>query len=94
MENRKMIVVITVAAAAALAVVAYAHLRRHSPDTAADGLQAVRELAAIVLIGVKAVEGVTDVLAGRPRVPAAPASGGGHHGRYEPDYEDPNYEDL
>jgi len=55
--------------------------------TATAGLRAVRELAAIVLIGVKAVEGVTDVVAGHPRVPAAPAHQWGQ-GRYEPDYND------
>ena len=83
-----MIVVISVAAAAALAVVAYANLRRHSPETATAGLRAVRELAAIVLVCVKAVEGVTEVLAGHPRVQATPAAGWGYRGRYDSDYDD------
>ena len=86
-----MIVVISVAAAAALAVVAYANLRRHSPETATAGLRAVRELAAIVLVCVKAVEGVTEVLAGQQRLQASsatPSAGWGYRGRYDSDYDD------
>ncbi|GAA1993600.1 hypothetical protein GCM10009817_39880 [Terrabacter lapilli] len=57
-----MIIVMSVAAAAALTVVAYAKLREHEPETAAAGLRAVRDLADVVLVCVKAVEGVVAVL--------------------------------
>ena len=57
-----MIIVMSVAAAAALVVVAYAKLREHEPETATAGLRAVRDLADVVLVCVKAVEGVVAVL--------------------------------
>lgn len=60
-----MLIVVTIAAAASLAVVAYTKLREHSPEAGNAGLRAVRELAAIVLVCSKAIEGVVDVLAGR-----------------------------
>lgn len=59
-----MLIVLTIAAAASLAVVAYTKLREHSPEAGTAGLRAVRELAAIVLVCSKAIEGVVDVLAG------------------------------
>jgi hypothetical protein len=70
-----MLVVICVAAAAAAAVVAYAQIQRRSPETSTASLRAVRELAAVVLVLVKAVEAVVDVL-GHQRVQAAPATTG------------------
>ena len=83
-----MIVVFSIAGAAALAVIAYTQLRARSPEVAAAGLRAVRELAAIVLVAVKAVEGVTDVLAGS-RIQAAPATvGWGYRNYNEYDEED------
>ena len=60
-----MLIVLTIAAAASLAVIAYTKLREHSPEAGTAGLRAVRELAAIVLVCSKAIEGVVDVLAGR-----------------------------
>jgi hypothetical protein len=80
-----MLIVISMAAAAALTVVAYTQLRKHSPEAGAAGLQAVRELAAIVVVCTKAVEGVVDVLAGTKRIQAG-ASGWGR-GSYENAYE-------
>ncbi|MGO4598512.1 hypothetical protein [Terrabacter sp. 2RAF25] len=65
-----MIIVMSVAAAAALTVVAYAKLREHEPETATAGLRAVRDLADVVLVCVKAVEGVVAVLS-RPTSPAS-----------------------
>ena len=67
--------VVCVAAAAAAAVVAYAQVQRRSPEASSASLRAVRELAAVVLVLVKAVEGVVDVL-GHQRVHAAPATTG------------------
>ena len=64
-----MLIVLSVAAAAALVVVAYAKLRQHSPETGTAGLRAVRDLADVVLVCVKAIEGVVDVLA-RPHASA------------------------
>jgi hypothetical protein len=68
-----MLIVICVAAAAALAVVAYGHLKSRSTEADSVGLRAVRELAAVVLVLVKALEGVVDVLT-HQRVQAAPAT--------------------
>ncbi len=65
-----MLVVICVAAAAAAAVVAYAQVQRRSPEASTASLRAVRELAAVVLVLVKAVEAVVDVL-GHQRVQTA-----------------------
>jgi hypothetical protein len=70
-----MLIVICIAGAAALAVVAYGRLQSRSPEASSAGLRAVRELAAAVLVLVKAVEGVVDVLAHK-RVQAAPATSG------------------
>ncbi len=57
-----MILIVSIAGAAALIVVGYHHLRSRSPETATALLRAVRELAAIVLVCAKAVEGVIDAL--------------------------------
>ena len=77
-----MLIVFTIAAAASLAVVAYSRLRQHSPEAGTAGLRAVRELAAIVLVCSKAIEGVVDVLAG---------SGGSHPRPYRDPYEFDEY---
>ena len=68
-----MLVVICVATAAAATVVAYAQIQRRSPEASTASLRAVRELAAVVLVLVKAVEAVVDVL-GHQRVQAAPST--------------------
>ena len=68
-----MLIVVCIAGAAALAVVAYGRLQSRSPEASSAGLRAVRELAAVVLVLVKAVEGVADVLA-HQRVQASPAN--------------------
>jgi hypothetical protein len=78
-----MLVVVCVAAAAAAAVVAYAQIQRRSPEASTASLRAVRELAAVVLVLVKAIEGIADVL-GHQRVQAAPATTGW---RYRNSYE-------
>ena len=57
-----MLIVLSIAAAAALVVVAYNKLRQHSPEAGTAGLRAVRDLADVVIVCVKAVEGVIDVL--------------------------------
>lgn len=82
-----MLIVISIAAAAALAVVAYTHLRKHSPEAGTAGLRAVRELAAIVVVCTKAVEGVVDVLAGSQRIQAAPSAAWGYRSPYDRGYD-------
>lgn len=64
-----MILLFSIAGAAALAVLAYNRLRSRSPEAASAATRAVRELAAVVLICTKAVEGVVDTLttSSRPR---------------------------
>ena len=59
-----MLVILSIAAAASFAVIAYTRLREHSPAAGDSTLRAVRELADIVLVCSKAIEGVVDVLAG------------------------------
>jgi len=84
-----MLIVICIAGAAALAVVAYGQLQSRSPEAGTAGLKMVRELAAVVLVCTKAVEGVVDVLAGQHRVQAAPAaSSWGYRKSYGFDDED------
>ena len=83
-----MLIVVCIAGAAALAVVAYGRLQSRSPEASSAGLRAVRELAAVVLVLVKAVEGVADVLA-HQRVQASPAnSSWGYRSSYEYDQDE------
>ena len=73
-----MLLLFSIAGAAALAVIAYTRLRSRSPEAASAATRAVRELAAVVLICTKAVEGVVDTLtAPRPRM-----AGDGLYGGY------------
>ena len=78
----------SIAGAAALAVVAYAQLRSRSPESATEGLRVVRELAAVVLVLSKAVESVVDVLAGHRKLQAEPA-GWGYRNYSEYDEDEP-----
>ena len=72
-----MLLLISIAGAAALAVVAYTRLRSRSPEAASAATRAVRELAAVVLILTKAVEGVVDTLTPtQPRTAGAGLYGG------------------
>jgi hypothetical protein len=58
-----MLLLFSIAGAAALAVFAYTRLRSRSPEAASAATRAVRELAAVILILTKAVESVADTLA-------------------------------
>ena len=62
-----MLLLFSIAGAAALAVFAYTRLRSRSPEAASAATRAVRELAAVILILTKAVESVADTLAPVPR---------------------------
>ena len=77
-----MLLVLTVAAAAALVVAAYARLRQHAPESGAAGLRAVRDLADVVIVCFRAIEGVLDVLA-RPTPVSAGANGSAVSTRYD-----------
>ena len=57
-----MLLIVSIAGAAALAVAAYTRLRAQSPETAAAAARAVRQLAAVVIVCARAVEGVIDAL--------------------------------
>ena len=84
-----MLIFMAVAAAAALMAVAYSQLRSRSPEGANEALRAVRELAAVTLVCVKAIEAVADVLGGGQRLQSAPAgSGWGYRNSYEYDEDE------
>ena len=68
-----MVAVLAIAGASALTVIAYGHLGSRNRVASVAGLIAVRELAAVGLVCLKAVEGVVDMLAGHQRSPASPA---------------------
>ena len=74
-----MLLLFSIAGAAALAVVAYNRLRSRSPEAASAATRAVRELAAVVLICTKAVESVADTLTSTP---AARMAGDALYGGY------------
>ena len=65
-----MLLLFSIAGAAALVVVAYNHLRARSLEAASAATRAVQELASVVLILTKAVEAVVDTVApsSRPRM--------------------------
>ena len=73
-----MLLLLSIAGATALAVVAYTRLRARSPEAASAATRAVRELAAVVLICTKAVEGVVDTLttSSQPRMAGGDLYGG------------------
>lgn len=83
-----MLIVVCTAGAAALAVIAYTRLRNKSPEVADAGLRAVRELAAIALVFVRAVEAVVDVLSGRQRYQPAPVAAGWRNDGFDVEEDD------
>lgn len=94
-----MILILTVAAAAALTVLVYVRLRHRDPSAADAAAHAVRQLAAVVLVCTKAIEGLEEALTSRPR-PRVVYAGSGPWGRprpgwpvYEPDTDDPEEEE-
>ncbi len=64
---------IAIAGAAAVAVAIYTRMRQQSPETAQAVTRTIRELAAVVLVCSKAVEGIVDALqsGSRPRYATA-----------------------
>jgi len=80
-----MLLIAGIAGVAALTVAAYTRLRSRSPETAAATTRAVRELAAVILVCTRAIEGVIDALPGttpgRSMSPPRPTWGtSGHTG--------------
>jgi len=84
-----MTIALAIAGAAALIVIAYARIRERAPESATSGLRAVRELAAVVLVCVRAVEGIVDVLARPALATTHPVARGWDD---EPDYDEPDYD--
>jgi hypothetical protein len=80
-----MLIVICTAAAAALSVVAYSELKRRAPETANAGLEEARELAAVILVCVKAIEVVVYVFAGQQSV-HSPRTSWGYADPYDNTY--------
>ena len=72
-----MLIVLGVAAAAVVVVAGYHQLQNRSPEAGAANLHLVRELAAVVLVCVRAVEGVVKVLGRGDTLPASGLSWGG-----------------
>ena len=68
-----MVLIIGIAGAAALAVLLYNHLREQQPELATLSSRRAQQLAAVVLVLSKAVEGVIDALTLglRPAVPSS-----------------------
>ena len=58
-----MVLIVGIAGAAALAVLLYNHLREQRPELATLSTRRAQQLAAVVLVLSKAVEGVIDALA-------------------------------
>jgi hypothetical protein len=87
-RRTRMLIVISVAAAATLAVVAFAQIQRRSPEAGTAGLRMVRELAAVVLVCTKAVEGIVDVLSHQRVQPAPVNSGWGYRSSYRDDEDE------
>ena len=83
-----MLIVVCIAGAAAAAVVAYAQIHRRSPEASTASLRAVRELAAVVLVLVKAVEAVADVLGHQKTQTASAPSRYGYRNSYGFEDED------
>jgi hypothetical protein len=85
-----MLIVLSISAAAALIVVASSRLRQYSPEAGTAGLRAVRDLADVVIICVRAVESVVDVLARPARLSTTTATqqwdeGYEHESQYDPE---------
>jgi len=74
-KEKIMVLIIGIAGAAALAVLLYNHLREQQPELVTLSTRRAQQLAAVVLVLSKAVEGVIDALALGLR-PAVPSSSG------------------
>jgi len=73
LKEKIMVLIIGIAGAAALAVLLYNHLREQQPELATLSTRRAQQLAAVVLVLSKAVDGVIDALTLglRPAVPSS-----------------------
>src|SRR3954452_17619582 len=62
LEVKQLMLIFCIAGAAAMSVVAYSRLRARSPEAASAAVGAVKQLAAVVLVCARAVEGVVEAL--------------------------------
>jgi hypothetical protein len=86
-----MLLIFGIAGVAALTVTAYIRLRSRSPETAAATTRAVRELAAVILVCTRAIEGVVDALkTATPRTTYRPSrySSGPRERIWDADFDD------
>ncbi len=76
-----MVLIIGIAGAAALAVLLYNHLREQQPELATLSTRRAQQLAAVVLVLSKAVDGVIDALALGLRPAVSPSSSASWRGQ-------------
>jgi len=73
-EGDIMVLIVGIAGAAALAVLLYNHLREQQPELATLSTRRAQQLAAVVLVLSKAVDGVIDALTLGLRPAVAPST--------------------
>lgn len=83
-----MLLIFGIAAAAAVAVVAYNRLRERNPGVATAALRTVHQLAAVILVISKAVEGVVEALQSSVRPRYTPVTRGYGYGGYDLEEEE------
>jgi len=91
-EGDIMVLIIGIAGAAALAVLLYNHLREQQPELATLSTRRAQQLAAVVLVLSKAVDGVIDALALglRPAVPSSSSTSWRSQRLVDVDWDDQN----
>jgi NhaP-type Na+/H+ or K+/H+ antiporter len=80
-QEKEMLLLFVIAGAAALAVASYTRLRNRSPEAAQAMTRTIRELAAVVVVCSKAVEGIVEALTAGAR-PRYATTGGDWSGGY------------
>ncbi len=89
-----MVLIIGIAGAAALAVLLYNHLREQQPELATLSTRRAQQLAAVVLVLSKAVEGVIDALGLRPAVSSSNSSSWRSQRLVDVDWDDQEDDDA
>src|SRR4051794_12612551 len=84
----KVLLILSLAGAGALTVIAYTRLRARSPEAASAAVTAVKQLAAVILVCAKAVEGVVDALQSHFRTRPLYAAPGRSWGYRDYDFEE------
>jgi len=90
------VLIIGIAGAAAQAVLLYSHLREQQPELATLSTRRPQQLAAVVLVLSKAVEGVINalILALRPAVPSSSSTSWRGQRLIDLDWDDQDDEDA